>query len=93
MNIQSQGYTGHDEREIKVWPFAVGIGGPVGAGKTSMTEALCQAMGDDVSAAVITNDITHLRIILSALRPYPQTAFAGGNRRMSAYRYADASQT
>jgi urease accessory protein len=35
----------------------VGIGGPVGAGKTSMTEALCRALADDVSMAVITNDI------------------------------------
>ena len=38
-------------------PLRVGIGGPVGAGKTSMTEALCRALADDVSMAVITNDI------------------------------------
>ena len=42
---------------LKYGPLRVGIGGPVGAGKTSMTEALCQAMGNDVSMAVITNDI------------------------------------
>ena len=38
-------------------PLRVGIGGPVGAGKTSMTEALCRALAGDVSMAVITNDI------------------------------------
>ncbi|MEM9972317.1 MAG: GTP-binding protein, partial [Pseudomonadota bacterium] len=38
-------------------PLRVGIGGPVGAGKTSLTEALCRAMGSRHSMAVITNDI------------------------------------
>lgn len=38
-------------------PLRVGIGGPVGAGKTSLTEALCKAMRDRYSIAVITNDI------------------------------------
>ena len=33
------------------------LAGLSGAGKTSMTEALCRALGDDVSMAVITNDI------------------------------------
>ena len=42
---------------LKYGPLRVGIGGPVGAGKTSMTEALCRALADDVSMAVITNDI------------------------------------
>jgi len=35
----------------------VGIGGPVGAGKTSTVEALCKAMRDKYSIGVITNDI------------------------------------
>jgi urease accessory protein len=35
----------------------VGIGGPVGAGKTTLTEALCRALRDEYSVAVITNDI------------------------------------
>lgn len=43
--------------KLKYGPLRVGIGGPVGAGKTSMTEALCRALGGDVSMAVITNDI------------------------------------
>ena len=38
-------------------PLRVGIGGPVGAGKTSLTEALCRYLGSQVSMAVITNDI------------------------------------
>ncbi|MEM1389156.1 MAG: urease accessory protein UreG [Pseudomonadota bacterium] len=38
-------------------PLRVGIGGPVGAGKTSLTEALCRAMASSYSVAVITNDI------------------------------------
>ncbi|GEO85588.1 urease accessory protein UreG [Ciceribacter naphthalenivorans] len=35
----------------------VGIGGPVGSGKTALTEKLCKAMRDDYSVAVVTNDI------------------------------------
>lgn len=38
-------------------PLRVGIGGPVGAGKTTLTAALCRAMRDDYDIAVITNDI------------------------------------
>ncbi len=38
-------------------PLRVGIGGPVGAGKTSLTEALCRALSGRLSMAVITNDI------------------------------------
>ena len=38
-------------------PLRVGIGGPVGAGKTTLTAALCRAMKDTHSVAVITNDI------------------------------------
>ena len=38
-------------------PLRVGIGGPVGAGKTTLTEQLCRALTQDYSVAVITNDI------------------------------------
>ena len=38
-------------------PLRVGIGGPVGAGKTTLTEQLCRALREDYSVAVITNDI------------------------------------
>jgi len=38
-------------------PLRVGIGGPVGAGKTTLTAALSEALRDKVSLGVITNDI------------------------------------
>jgi urease accessory protein len=38
-------------------PLRVGIGGPVGAGKTTLTAALCAALRDRLSMAVVTNDI------------------------------------
>lgn len=38
-------------------PLRVGIGGPVGAGKTSLTAALARALRDTHSIGVITNDI------------------------------------
>jgi urease accessory protein len=38
-------------------PLRVGIGGPVGAGKTTLTAALARALAPHLSMAVITNDI------------------------------------
>ena len=38
-------------------PLRVGIGGPVGSGKTALTLALCRAMRDRYEIAVVTNDI------------------------------------
>jgi len=38
-------------------PLRVGIGGPVGAGKTTLTDRLCKAMRGRYSLGVITNDI------------------------------------
>lgn len=38
-------------------PLRVGIGGPVGAGKTTLTAQLCRALSHRLSMAVITNDI------------------------------------
>jgi urease accessory protein len=38
-------------------PLRVGIGGPVGSGKTALMEALCKAMRDRYDIAAITNDI------------------------------------
>ncbi len=38
-------------------PLRVGIGGPVGAGKTTLTEHLARALAPRCSMAVITNDI------------------------------------
>lgn len=38
-------------------PFRVGIGGPVGSGKTALVEALCKAMRAENDLVVVTNDI------------------------------------
>ena len=38
-------------------PLRVGIGGPVGTGKTALLDRLCKAMRDDYNVAAITNDI------------------------------------
>src|SRR6476659_4851435 len=38
-------------------PLRVGVGGPVGSGKTSLTLALCCALRDRYQLAVVTNDI------------------------------------
>jgi len=38
-------------------PLRVGIGGPVGSGKTALVEALCKRMRDRYDIAVVTNDI------------------------------------
>jgi len=38
-------------------PLKIGIGGPVGSGKTALTEALCRRLRDRLDMAVITNDI------------------------------------
>jgi len=38
-------------------PLRVGIGGPVGSGKTALTLALCRALRDKYEIAVVTNDI------------------------------------
>ena len=38
-------------------PLRVGIGGPVGSGKTALMEGLCKAMRDRYDIAAITNDI------------------------------------
>ncbi len=38
-------------------PLRIGIGGPVGAGKTTLTAALCEALRERHSIGVITNDI------------------------------------
>ena len=38
-------------------PLRIGIGGPVGAGKTTLTEMLCRNLSTSLSMAVITNDI------------------------------------
>src|SRR2546430_15395703 len=38
-------------------PVRIGIGGPVGSGKTALVDALCKSMRGAYDLAVITNDI------------------------------------
>ncbi len=38
-------------------PLRIGIGGPVGSGKTALLDALCRRLRDDFQIAAITNDI------------------------------------
>jgi len=38
-------------------PVRIGIGGPVGSGKTALLDRVCKAMRDDYQLAVVTNDI------------------------------------
>ncbi len=47
----------HHHRDLSRRAFTVGIGGPVGSGKTALVLRLCQAMRDHYNLAVVTNDI------------------------------------
>jgi urease accessory protein len=38
-------------------PVKIGVGGPVGSGKTALLDCLCKAMRDDYQLGVVTNDI------------------------------------
>jgi urease accessory protein len=38
-------------------PVKIGVGGPVGSGKTALIEKLCRALSPEFSIAVVTNDI------------------------------------
>lgn len=60
-------------------PLRVGIGGPVGSGKTTLTEKLCKAMRDTYSVAAITNDIYTKEdaLILNRLQALPEDRIMG----------------
>lgn len=57
MKIHSQFATPTPEVSTFKEPLRVGIGGPVGSGKTALTLALCQRLRDVYNIAVVTNDI------------------------------------
>jgi urease accessory protein len=44
-------------RDYRARAFTIGIGGPVGSGKTALLLALCRLLRDDYTLAVVTNDI------------------------------------
>ena len=50
-------------------PLRIGIGGPVGAGKTSLTEGLCNALSNKISMAVISNDIYTVCLLYTSPSP------------------------
>ena len=60
-------------------PLRVGIGGPVGVGKTTLTEKLCKAMRERYSVAVVTNDIftKEDELILNRLQALPEERIIG----------------
>ncbi|HEV7252326.1 MAG TPA: urease accessory protein UreG [Mesorhizobium sp.] len=60
-------------------PLRVGIGGPVGAGKTTLTEMLCKAVRDHWSVAVVTNDIftKEDELILNRVQALPEARILG----------------
>jgi len=57
----------------------VGVGGPVGSGKTTLTEKLCKAMRGRWSVAVVTNDIYTKEdaLILNRLQALPEDRIIG----------------
>ncbi|MGZ8802045.1 MAG: urease accessory protein UreG [Mycobacterium sp.] len=55
---QPHGHTDRPRRERQPGePLRIGVGGPVGSGKTALVAALCRQLRDELSLAVLTNDI------------------------------------
>src|SRR6187402_754681 len=44
-------------RDLSQRAFTVGVGGPVGSGKTALMLQLCKRLRERLSVAVVTNDI------------------------------------
>src|SRR6201993_4372242 len=61
-------------------PLRVGIGGPVGSGKTALVEALCKRLRDNYDIYVITNDI-YTKEEMSRKFPHAELCFieSGGD--------------
>jgi urease accessory protein len=59
MKFNIQDFTDHKIMAEKTQnsPLRIGIGGPVGSGKTALIQALCHKMRDRFDIAVVTNDI------------------------------------
>lgn len=60
-------------------PIIIGVGGPVGAGKTQLVERITRAMSTEVSMAAITNDIYTIEDarILAANSVLPESRIIG----------------
>ena len=57
LDDQDLGGGAHDHPEKPGRAVRIGIGGPVGCGKTALVAALCRVLRDELSVAVVTNDI------------------------------------
>lgn len=60
-------------------PLRIGIGGPVGSGKTTLAEMLCKALRERYSIAVVTNDIYTKEdaLILNRVQALPEDRIIG----------------
>lgn len=60
-------------------PVRIGVGGPVGSGKTALIEKLCKALRDKYEIAVVTNDIFTLEdaLILTRAEALPAERILG----------------
>jgi urease accessory protein len=54
---EAGGPTGDDAQMTSSSPLRIGVGGPVGSGKTALLDALCKRLRSDYQLAVVTNDI------------------------------------
>ena len=64
-------------------PLRVGIGGPVGSGKTALVEALCKLLRSYYEIYVITNDIytKEDQLILTRAQALPAERIMGSSRQ------------
>lgn len=60
-------------------PVKIGVGGPVGSGKTALIEKLCKALRDDYEIGVVTNDIFTKEdaLILTRAQALPEERIIG----------------
>ena len=56
--LDGRGVTQQSAGNRRDGALRVGIGGPVGAGKTTLVAGLCRALRDELSLAVVTNDVS-----------------------------------
>jgi urease accessory protein len=58
-----------EDRDWNDRAFTIGIGGPVGSGKTALMLALCRALRDEYNIAAVTNDIFTRSVALPSISP------------------------